>query len=177
MLCEQNPNGCFCNRFGKDDLPVAATTVSVISISGISWWVISWRRAIIRWSTMSIDVWVSWRVIATIRIIKTSTTWWWVIIDRTTRSRWWRTTITTTVIIIIRTTRWASIAIGITSRTITSGWTTSIIIINGVRSSSRHWGSRSSTITRDIRLGLFNVVSIIRKRLRWRTNGKLRRVN
>jgi hypothetical protein len=134
-------------KLGREHLPISATAV-VISVWGIPWGVIPWWRSVI--GSSAINVWIRW-VVTTVRIIKTAP-WRWVVIDGPTSSGR-RSITTTTVVIIVATARWASIAVTITTRAISTGWAASIIILGKVGST---WGrgSGSSSVTGNIRLSL-----------------------
>lgn len=131
----------------KEELLVSSTIV--ISVTSISRWVVSWWGAIIRWSSMSIDVGVYGWVIATIWVIE-ATTAMRVIINRGAGS-WRRTAITSTVIIIVATARWASVTITVTTRAVSSGWAAPVVVIR-VRSASR--GAGSGSVAGNVRLGI-----------------------
>ena len=134
----------------KAPLVTAAIIVGVASISG---WVVSWWRTLVGRSAMAIDVGVSRRVVATIRIIKTAAARRWVVINRRAGSGR-STAIATAVVVIVAAARWASITVSVTSRGIRAGRSTAVIII-GIRSTSRRAGTGS--VSRDIRLGLYSV--------------------
>jgi len=107
---------------------------------------------------MAVNIWVSGRVVATIRIIKATTARRWVVINWSTSSGW-RATISTTVIVIVITAGWwgASVAVCITTRAIWRSTTTTIIIGRWITTTARAWGAGpSSAVTRDIWLGICN---------------------
>lgn len=108
--------------------------------------IVPWRG-----STMAIHIWIRRWVVSTIRIFKTAgTARWWIVVDWAPSG--WRSAVAATIIIIITTTSRASITItAIPTRTVTSTWAPTIIVIHGIRPTT--WRSRSTPVTRrDIRL-------------------------
>jgi len=126
-------------------------TRALIIIWRLSWWVIPWWRTIVGRSP--VGVWVRW-VVTTVWILETST-WGRVIIDRATSSR--RRAVATTIIIIVTTARRASVAVTLTTRAVSTGWSTAVVVIGRI-GSTRGRGTGTSSVTGNVRLSIGNAI-------------------